>query len=146
MHRKEHLVVSSIYLSLVLVKEVFLPSRNVICIQETIGYCRYSVFTHHKMGKYNGKTCRLLCMLSLTASFFLVEITVGFVTNSLALVGDSYHMLSDVIAIAIGLASVRVSPIDYPPYLWGAPALSHTVPAVLHVLLLGTRITCCQML
>ena len=52
-------------------------------------------------------------MLALTASFFLVEIIVGFVTNSLALVGDSYHMLSDVIAIAIGLASVRVSVNSY---------------------------------
>ncbi len=48
-------------------------------------------------------------------------------------------MLSDVIAIVIGLASVRVSSIDYLPYLWGASALSHTVPAVLHVLLLGTH-------
>ena len=61
------------------------------------------------MGKYTGKTCRLLCMLLLTASFFLVEIIVGYITNSLALVGDSYHMLSDVVALLVGFASVRVS-------------------------------------
>lgn len=61
------------------------------------------------MGRYTGKTCRLLCMLSLTASFFLVEITVGYITNSLALVGDSYHMLSDVVALLVGFASVRIS-------------------------------------
>ncbi len=60
------------------------------------------------MGRYTGKTCRLLCMLALTSSFFLVEIVVGYVTNSLALVGDSYHMLSDVVALLVGFASVRV--------------------------------------
>ncbi len=61
------------------------------------------------MGRYTGKTCRLLSMLSLTFSFFLVEIIVGYITNSLALVGDSYHMLSDVVALLVGFASVRVS-------------------------------------
>lgn len=61
------------------------------------------------MGRFNGKTCRLLTMLSLTATFFLVELIVGYVTNSLALIGDSYHMLSDLVALIIGFASVRVS-------------------------------------
>ncbi|KAI0242527.1 Zinc/cadmium resistance protein [Lamellibrachia satsuma] len=48
-------------------------------------------------------------MLALTGGFFLVEIIVGYMTNSLALVGDSYHMLSDVIALLVGYASVRIS-------------------------------------
>lgn len=48
-------------------------------------------------------------MLSLTFSFFLVEIIYGHLTNSLALVGDAYHMLSDVVALCVGLASVRIS-------------------------------------
>jgi len=48
-------------------------------------------------------------MIALTASFFLVEIITGYVTNSLALVGDSYHMLSDVVALLVGFASVRIS-------------------------------------
>ena len=56
-----------------------------------------------------GKTCRLLTMLSMTASFFLVEIIVGYITNSIALVADSFHMLSDVVALIVGFASVRVS-------------------------------------
>ena len=47
-------------------------------------------------------------MLALTFSFFLVELIFGYVTGSLALVGDSYHMLSDVVALIVGLASVRV--------------------------------------
>lgn len=57
---------------------------------------------------YSGKSCRLLCMICLTTSFFVVEITVGYITNSLALVGDSYHMLSDVLALFVGFASVKV--------------------------------------
>ncbi|KAH9510404.1 hypothetical protein Btru_043084 [Bulinus truncatus] len=62
-----------------------------------------------KMGRYSGKTCRLSTMLLLTASFFLVEIIVGYVTNSIALVADSFHMLSDVVALIVGFASVRIS-------------------------------------
>ncbi|KAK3099323.1 hypothetical protein FSP39_002634 [Pinctada imbricata] len=61
------------------------------------------------MGRYSGKTCRLLTMLSLTASFFVVEIVVGYLTNSIALVADSFHMLSDVAALIVGFASVRIS-------------------------------------
>jgi len=48
-------------------------------------------------------------MLFLTTTYFLVEIIVGYVTNSMALVADSFHMLSDVIALVIGLFSVRIS-------------------------------------
>ncbi|KAF4518745.1 hypothetical protein B566_EDAN006148 [Ephemera danica] len=47
------------------------------------------------MGRYTGKKCRLVSMFWLTAFFFLVEIVVGYVTNSMALVADSFHMLSD---------------------------------------------------
>ena len=61
------------------------------------------------MGKLGTKTCRLLTMLGLTASFFLVEIIVGYITNSIALIADSFHMLSDVVALIVGFASVRVS-------------------------------------
>jgi len=61
------------------------------------------------MAWYKTKTCRLLCMLSLTFTFFLVELVFGYITNSLALIGDSYHMLSDVVALVVGITSVRVS-------------------------------------
>lgn len=61
------------------------------------------------MGRYSGKKCRLLSMFVLTAGYFLVEITVGYITNSMALVADSFHMLSDVIALIIAFMSVKVS-------------------------------------
>ncbi|XP_076312002.1 uncharacterized protein LOC143225825 isoform X1 [Tachypleus tridentatus] len=62
------------------------------------------------MGRYTGKKCRLISMFSLTSSFFLVEIVVGYVTNSTALVADSFHMLSDVLALVIAFVSIRMSP------------------------------------
>lgn len=53
---------------------------------------------------------RLMFMLSLTTLFFFIEITVGYVTNSMALVADSFHMLSDVVALIIAYVSVCMSP------------------------------------
>nr|XP_045624705.1 zinc transporter 1-like [Procambarus clarkii]XP_045624716.1 zinc transporter 1-like [Procambarus clarkii]XP_045624724.1 zinc transporter 1-like [Procambarus clarkii]XP_045624733.1 zinc transporter 1-like [Procambarus clarkii]XP_045624742.1 zinc transporter 1-like [Procambarus clarkii]XP_045624750.1 zinc transporter 1-like [Procambarus clarkii]XP_045624752.1 zinc transporter 1-like [Procambarus clarkii]XP_045624760.1 zinc transporter 1-like [Procambarus clarkii]XP_045624767.1 zinc transpo len=62
------------------------------------------------MGRYTGKKCRLLTMFGLTATFFLVELIVGYITNSMALVADSFHMLSDVLALIIAFLSVKMSP------------------------------------
>ncbi|XP_068908335.1 uncharacterized protein ZnT63C isoform X1 [Tenebrio molitor] len=62
------------------------------------------------MGKFTGKKCRLLSMLWLTTSFFFVEIVVGYITNSMALVADSFHMLSDVAALMVAFVSVKMSP------------------------------------
>lgn len=62
------------------------------------------------MGKYTGKKCRLLSMMVLTGLFFFVEIVVGYVTNSMALVADSFHMFGDIAALAISLLSVTMSP------------------------------------
>lgn len=54
--------------------------------------------------------CRLSAMLLLTTIFFMVEIIVGYITNSMALIADSFHMFSDAIALVIALISVRMSP------------------------------------
>ncbi|XP_046646955.1 zinc/cadmium resistance protein-like isoform X4 [Daphnia pulicaria] len=62
------------------------------------------------MGRYSGKKCRLLSMIALTTSFFVIELVVGYVTNSMALVADSFHMLSDVVSIVIAFLSVKMSP------------------------------------
>jgi len=57
-----------------------------------------------------GNQGKLLMMLGMTGSFMIVELVVGNTTNSMALVADSFHMLSDVIAIIIAYVSVRMSP------------------------------------
>lgn len=55
------------------------------------------------------KTARLSILLVLTGSFFVVEIVVGYYSNSLALIADSFHMLSDVISIVVALYAIRVT-------------------------------------
>ena len=40
------------------------------------------------------KTTMLIIIISMTSSFFLVELIVGHITNSNALVADAFHMLS----------------------------------------------------
>jgi zinc transporter 1 len=47
-------------------------------------------------------------MLSLTFLFFIVELVVGNITKSVALVADAFHMLSDVISLIIGIIAVRI--------------------------------------
>ncbi|XP_054849801.1 zinc transporter 10 [Eublepharis macularius] len=61
------------------------------------------------MGRYSGKTCRLSFMLVLTAGFFVAEIVSGYMGNSIALVSDSFNMLSDLIALCVGLSTGRIS-------------------------------------
>lgn len=61
------------------------------------------------------KCCQLsqkfsfVSMISMTATFFLVEIVVGYLTNSMALVADSFHMLSDVVSLFVGFIALRYS-------------------------------------
>lgn len=58
-----------------------------------------------EMGRYSGKTCRLLFMLVLTAAFFVAELVSGYLGNSIALLSDSFNMLSDLISLCVGLGS-----------------------------------------
>ena len=61
-----------------------------------------------KMALCKGRTCSLLAMITLTSCFFVVELIFGYISNSLALIGDSYHMLSDLVALIVALVSLRV--------------------------------------
>ena len=62
---------------------------------------------------------KLLGMLSMTGTFMLVELIVGNWTNSMALVADSFHMLSDVIALLIAYVSVSISPKEWKQNTFG---------------------------
>ncbi|XP_026133531.1 zinc transporter 10-like [Carassius auratus] len=61
------------------------------------------------MGRYSGKTCRLILMLVITVIFFVAEIVAGYMGNSIALVSDSFNMLSDILSLCVGLTAARVS-------------------------------------
>lgn len=49
---------------------------------------------------------RLLLVLGFTASFMVVEASVGFLTDSLVLVADAGHMLTDVAGLSLALGAI----------------------------------------
>ncbi|KAI1384108.1 cation efflux protein [Hypoxylon trugodes] len=55
------------------------------------------------------KTTRISVMLAIDIVFFLVELISGFLVHSLALMADAFHMLNDIISLAIGLWAVTIS-------------------------------------
>src|SRR3546814_3341508 len=50
----------------------------------------------------------LLLALILTGTFLIVEVIGSFVFNSLALLSDAGHMLTDVAALTIALMAIRI--------------------------------------
>jgi cobalt-zinc-cadmium efflux system protein len=48
-------------------------------------------------------------VFGLTATFFVVEVVGGILTNSLALLSDAAHMFTDVMALAIAITAIRLS-------------------------------------
>ena len=51
---------------------------------------------------------RIIILLVLNIVMFLAEIIVGYMTGSLALIADAFHMLSDVLSQIIALYAIRV--------------------------------------
>ena len=45
----------------------------------------------------------------LTVIFFLVEVAGGFISGSLSLLGDAWHMLRDIFALLISLSAIKVA-------------------------------------
>jgi cobalt-zinc-cadmium efflux system protein len=46
--------------------------------------------------------------LALTSAFFAVEVAAGILANSLALISDAAHMFTDMAALAVALAAIRI--------------------------------------
>ncbi|XP_062981652.1 calcium/manganese antiporter SLC30A10 [Elgaria multicarinata webbii] len=65
------------------------------------------------MGRYTGRSSRLLFMCILSFFLFLVEISVAYVGNSLALASDAFAVVSHLISMIIGLLGVRFSRIRW---------------------------------
>lgn len=81
-----------------------------------------------------------MTMTLLLGSFFLVEIIVGYITNSMALIADAFHMLSDVASLIVGYLALKYSTIQAPrdTYTYGyarAEVLGALVNAVFLVAL-----------
>lgn len=60
----------------------------------------------HAGGRYR---TRLAAAFALTAVFFVVELSVGLVSGSLALVSDAGHMAADVVALGASLVATRLA-------------------------------------
>ncbi|KID89685.1 zinc homeostasis factor 1 [Metarhizium guizhouense ARSEF 977] len=52
------------------------------------------------------KSTRIKVMIAIDTAFFLLELICGFLAHSLALTADAFHMLNDIISLAIGLWAV----------------------------------------
>ena len=53
---------------------------------------------------------RLAAALALIVAFMAAEVVVGIVANSLALLSDAAHMLTDAAALAMSLIVIRLKP------------------------------------
>jgi cobalt-zinc-cadmium efflux system protein len=61
---------------------------------------------HHHHGAGEGRARRLSVVLLLNASYMVAEAVGGWLTNSLALLSDAGHMLTDVAAIGLSIAAI----------------------------------------
>jgi cobalt-zinc-cadmium efflux system protein len=71
---------------------------------------------HHDHGHghtHGGSRRSLVLSLIVTAGFMLIEAVGGWVTNSLALLSDAGHMLTDTAALGLSLLALRIG--DMPP-------------------------------
>ena len=66
------------------------------------------LFNLPKLNFQMEKTVKLYIQLSLTVALMLGELGVGFITNSVALIADAFHMLNDVISLVIAIYAVYV--------------------------------------
>jgi cobalt-zinc-cadmium efflux system protein len=64
---------------------------------------------HHHHHAQTGDTRRLGAALGLILSFMLAEVVAGILADSLALLSDAAHMLTDAAAIALALVAARLA-------------------------------------
>ncbi|NWY89740.1 ZNT10 protein, partial [Loxia curvirostra] len=65
------------------------------------------------MGRYSGRSSRLILMCVVSLAIFAIEISVAYVGNSLSLASDAFAVLSHLISMIIGLLGVRFSRIKW---------------------------------
>ena len=67
---------------------------------------RYKYFHHVDHQKFNKVLKTLWASLIITLLFTVIEFVGGLVSNSLALLSDSFHMLSDVLALGLSMLAI----------------------------------------
>jgi cobalt-zinc-cadmium efflux system protein len=61
------------------------------------------------MHSHASTTKALVVAVGITATFFVIELAGGILTNSLALQTDAFHMLTDIVALAYALVAARLA-------------------------------------
>ncbi|KAJ9306761.1 hypothetical protein DTO217A2_3748 [Paecilomyces variotii] len=54
---------------------------------------------------------RLILVIGVSLSFFIIEISVGFYTHSVALIADAFHYLNDLVGFIVALTALKVKDI-----------------------------------
>ena len=57
----------------------------------------------------SGKEIRIISLLLIDSVFFLLELIIGYMSHSLALIADSFHMLNDIFSLLVALWAVNVA-------------------------------------
>ena len=52
---------------------------------------------------------KIVYVLALTSSFMFAELIYGYLSNSLGLISDAFHMLCDSFAMAVGLVAAYLA-------------------------------------
>lgn len=77
--------------------------------QDTKGDHHEGSISHRHMGPLERNKKALWVAISVTASVMIIEVIGGIVSNSLALLSDAGHMLTDLLALLLSLVALRVS-------------------------------------
>ncbi|CAG8436416.1 3832_t:CDS:2 [Diversispora eburnea] len=64
-------------------------------------------YIKNKSSKHSAK--KLWIVIGISLFFFCIELSGGFITGSLALLSDAFHLLSDVVSFAISLLSIYLA-------------------------------------
>jgi cobalt-zinc-cadmium efflux system protein len=56
-----------------------------------------------------GDSRRLRIVLAVTAAYFIIELTAGYWANSLALITDAFHLLTDIAALCLSLFTLWIA-------------------------------------
>ncbi|EQB78583.1 solute carrier family 30, member 10 [Camelus ferus] len=63
------------------------------------------------MGRYSGRSFRLILMCVVSILLFVMELVIAHIGNSLSLASDAFAVLSHLVSMVVGLAGVRASSI-----------------------------------
>jgi Co/Zn/Cd efflux system component len=88
------------------VLEIFRPGRGVVSMRATASTRANRVAVRRELRKNKRM---LIIMMTMVGFFALVELVFGFISDSLALLSDAFHMLSDLISLIVGYVAIRLA-------------------------------------